>query len=84
MTKSRNQELSDRFTEQWQQCRDWLLPYMQNNNPKFLTKEELRGAAMRELGISKNAFDVGWIAAIEDTGRRDWYEPLGRRSRVKS
>jgi hypothetical protein len=39
---------------------------------------------MRELNLSKNAFDVGWIAAIEDSGRHDWYEPLRRRLRVKS
>jgi hypothetical protein len=84
MTKTRSQELSDKFTEQWQRCRDWLLPYMQNNQPKFLTKHELREAAMRELNVSKNAFDVGWITAIEATGRHDWYEPLRRRFRLKS
>jgi hypothetical protein len=49
MTKSRRQDLSEQFTEQWQRCRDWLLPFMQNNQPKFLTKDELRSAAMREL-----------------------------------
>ena len=84
LTKSRSQELSEKFTEQWQQCRDWLVPYMQNNQPKFLTKDELRVAAMRELNVSRNAFDFGWIAAIEDTGRHDWYEPLRKRLRVKS
>ena len=84
MKKSRSQELSEKFTEQWQRCRDWLLPYMQNSQPKFLTKDELRGAAVRELKVSKNAFNVGWIMAIEDTGRHDWYEPLRRRLRVKS
>ena len=57
---------------------------MQNNQPKFLTKDELRSAAMRELKVSKNAFDLGWMAAIEDTGRHDWYEPLRRRLRTKS
>ena len=84
MTKTRSQDLSEKFTEQWQRCRDWLLPYMQNNQPKFLTKDELRSAAMRELSVSKNAFDLGWIAAIEDSGRHDWYEPLRRRLRIKS
>jgi hypothetical protein len=38
---------------------------------------------MRELNVSKNSFDFGWIAAIEDTGRRDWYEPLRRRPHIK-
>ena len=84
MTNTRREELSERFTEQWQRCRDWLLPFMQNNQPKFATKEELRVAAMRELKVSKNAFDFGWIAAIEGTGRHDWYEPLRKRLRVKS
>jgi hypothetical protein len=84
MTKSRRQELSEQFKEQWQRSRDWLLPFMQNNQPKFLTKDELRSAAMRELKISKNAFDFGWMAAIEDAGRQDWYEPLRNRFRSKS
>ena len=79
MTKTRQQELSEKFTEQWQRSRDWLVPFMQNNQPKFLTKDELRSAAMRELNVSKSAFDFGWMAAIEDTGRHDWYEPLRRR-----
>lgn len=84
MTKSRRQELFDNFTEQWQRSRDWLVPFMQNNQPKFLTKDELRSAAMRELNVSKSAFDFGWMAAIEDTGRLDWYEPLRKRLRNKS
>ena len=49
-----------------------------------MTKDELRSAVMRELNVSKNAFDMGWMMAIEDTGRHDWYEPLRRRLRVKS
>ena len=84
MTKSRRQDLSEQFTEQWQRCRDWLLPFMQNNQPKFLTKDELRSAAMRELKVSKNAFDFAWMAAIDDTGRHDWYEPLRIRVRTKT
>jgi hypothetical protein len=84
MTKSRSQELSEQFTEQWQRCRNWLLPFMQNNQPKFLTKDELRSAAMRELKVSKNAFDTAWTITIEDTGWQDWYEPLRRRVRTKT
>jgi hypothetical protein len=84
MTKTRKQELSEKFTEQRQRCRDWLMPLMQNNQLKFLTKNELRSAAMRELNVSKNAFDFGWMAAIEDTERHDWYEPLRRRFLIKS
>ena len=84
MTKTRSQELSDKVTEQWQQCRDWLLPFMENNKPKLLTKDELRAAAMHELKVSKNAFDFGWMAAIEDIGRHDWYEPLRRKTHRSS
>jgi hypothetical protein len=51
---------------------------MQNGQPKFLTKDELRVAAMRQLNVSKNSFDFAWIDAIEKTGRHDWYEPLRR------
>jgi hypothetical protein len=76
MKKSRSQELSEKFAEECQRCRNWLLPFMQNDQPKFLTKDELRSAAMRELKASKNAFDFGCLAAIEDTGRHDWYEPI--------
>ena len=28
-----------------------------NDQPKFLTKDELRGAAIRDLNVSKNSFD---------------------------
>lgn len=84
MTKSRRQQLSETFTQEWQRSRDWLVPFMNNNQPKFLTKDELRSAAMRELNVSKNAFDYGWIAAIEHTGRHDWYEPLRKRLRIRS
>ena len=54
------------------------------DQPKFLTKAELREAAIRELKVSKNSFDFGWISAIEVTGRYDWREPLKHRFRSKS
>ena len=47
-------------------------------------KPELREAAMRDLKVSKNSFDFGWIEAIEQSGRHDWYEPLRRRYRKNS
>jgi hypothetical protein len=34
---------------------------MQNNQPKFLTKDELRSAATRELDVSKLSFDMGGL-----------------------
>jgi len=35
---------------------------------------EYRAMAMPELDVLKSAFDAGWIWAIEDTGRQDWYQ----------
>jgi hypothetical protein len=82
--KSRTQELSQKAHEEQRRCRDWLLRFMRNNQPKFLTKAEPRGAAMRELNVSRNSFDFAWMDAIEEAGRHDWYEPLRRRMRSKS
>jgi hypothetical protein len=80
----RNQELYDKAAEERARCRDWLLPFLRDNQPKFLTKAELRDAAIRELRVAKNSFDFAWIEAIEQTGCHDWYEPLRRQLRVKS
>jgi hypothetical protein len=84
MAKSRSQELSEKAAAERRRCRDWLLPFMQDNQPKFLTKDELRVAAIRQLNVSKNSFDFAWIDAIETTGRHDWYEPLRRRLHTKT
>jgi hypothetical protein len=84
VSKTRNQELSEKADDERRRCRDWLLPFMRDNQPKFLTKDELRAAAMRELNVSKNSFDFAWIDAIERTGRHDWCNPLRRRSWTKS
>jgi hypothetical protein len=81
---NRQQQLSEKAHEERRRCRDWLLRFMQDAQPKFLTKDELREAAMRELNVSKLSFDMGWIMAIEDTGGHDWYEPLRRRSRTRN
>jgi hypothetical protein len=56
---------------------------MKGDAPKYLTKSELRLAAMRELDVSKSSFDFAWIDAIETAGRQDWYEPLRHRLRRK-
>jgi hypothetical protein len=84
MSKSRNLELWEKAAEQRERCRKWLLPFMRDNQPKFLTKADLRDAAMRELNVSKSSFDNAWIEAIEQAGRHDWYEPLRRRPRTKT
>jgi hypothetical protein len=63
-----------------ERIRHWLLPHMANDKPKAFTKDEYRQLAAADLGtFSKAAFDHAWIAAIEDNGRQDWYEPLPRR-----
>jgi hypothetical protein len=82
--KSRKQELSDKANDERLRCTNWLLPFMRGDQPKFLTKDELRAAAMRELKVSKNSFDFAWMNAIAITGREDWYEPLRRRPRTKN
>lgn len=62
--------------EQRRLCRDWLVFLMQSSPEKTRTKADLRAEAMRRFGVSKGAFDFGWIAAIEDTGNYHWYEAL--------
>ena len=84
MIKTRMQELQERAADERGRRRQWLLRFMQNDQPNYLTKAELRGAAMQELNVSKNSFDFAWIDAIATTGRHDWYEPLRRRLRTKS
>ena len=78
MMKNRSKELAAKAEQEQRRCRNWLLGFMQDDQPKFLTKAELRDAAMRDLKVSKNSFDIAWIMAIEKTGRHDWYEPLRR------
>jgi len=52
MTKSRSQELSEKANDERRRCRDWLIPFMLNGQPKFLTKDELRVAAMLQFNVS--------------------------------
>jgi hypothetical protein len=80
---TRAQEQAAKADKERKLARDWLLNFMEGGVPRFLTKDELRAAAMRELGVSKNSFDYGWIDAIETKGRPDWYDPLPRRRMPK-
>jgi hypothetical protein len=82
--KSRSEAQSAKAEEEIQRCTEWLVQFMQNNEPKFLTKREFCRAAMEELKVSKNSFNCAWINAIEETGRHDWYQPLRRRFRTKN
>jgi hypothetical protein len=79
MLTGRKKELWDKAEAERQRCRQWLMAYMRPGQPKHATKAALRELAMRELSISKNSFDSAWIAAIEDAGRQDWYDPLRRK-----
>jgi hypothetical protein len=73
------QKLMDQAAVERERIREWLLPYMMDGKPKSFTKGEYRQLATAYLGsFSKAAFDHAWIAAIEDSGRQDWYEPLSR------
>jgi hypothetical protein len=82
--KSRSEAQSAKAEEEIRRCTEWLVQFMQNNEPKFLTKREFCRAAMEELKVSKNSFNCAWISAIEETGRHDWYQPLRRRFRTKN
>jgi hypothetical protein len=42
----------------------------------------LHGRA-KTIGATRQNFDAGWVWAIEDMSRHDWYEPLPRRSGKK-
>jgi len=76
--------LMDKAIAERERLRDWLLPHMAGDKPKAFTKDEYRQLATVDLGtFSKAAFDHAWIAAIEDSGRQDWYGPLPRRRMVR-
>lgn len=67
----------DRITE-------WLASWMESGKPKAFTKDQYRQLATAQLGnFSKAAFDFAWIAAIETTGRQDWYIPKTRTQEIK-
>ena len=84
MAKSKREQLYEKAEEERQRCVDWLLPFVCENQPKFLTKAELRDAATYELKVSKHSFDLAWTEVIERTRRYDWYLPIRHRLRVKS
>jgi hypothetical protein len=51
---------------------------MKQSRTKPATKDVLRQIAIETFGVSKGAFDFGWIAAIEDSGNHHWYDPAPR------
>jgi hypothetical protein len=81
MTHPARQAMMEKAIADRIRCRDWLLLHMVQGKPKAFTKEEYRQMAVTELGdISKATFDMGWVWAIEDAGRHDWYQPKPRRT----
>lgn len=52
------QELQAKAADERWRCRQSLLRFMPHDHPRFLTKAELRGAAMQELIVSENSFDL--------------------------
>jgi hypothetical protein len=60
-------------------CADWLKTLMIPGCSKPATKAELCTWAQANLGVSKSSFDAGWVWAIEEMGRHDWYDPSPRR-----
>jgi hypothetical protein len=77
--KTRSQLLHEKAHDERERCREWLLPFMATGQPKYITKDEFRRAAIDQLKISNSSFDFAWIDAIETSGRHDWYEPLRKR-----
>jgi hypothetical protein len=73
--KGRKKELWDKAEAERQRCRLWLLGFMRPGQMKPAAKDALCAAAVRELKISRSSFNAAWIAAIEEAGRHDWYEP---------
>jgi hypothetical protein len=53
MTKSRSQELSEKAAEERRRRRDWLLPFMQNSQPKTAGKRRPASAALHTLNVEK-------------------------------
>ena len=79
------QALIDNAVAERERLREWLLPQMAEGKPKAFTKDEYRQLAAADLGsFSKAGFDHGWIAAIEDSGRQDWYGQLARRRMARN
>lgn len=79
MLSGRKKELYEKAAEERRRCKEWLRQFVVPSQSRVFTKIELRTAAVRELGISKNSFDFAWISVIEETGRHDWNDPLPRR-----
>ena len=66
-----------------ERCRDWLKALMIPGALRPATKEELFAWARENIAATRQNFDAGWVWAIEDMSRHDWYEPLPRRSGKK-
>jgi hypothetical protein len=55
--KSRKQELSDRADDERRRCKNWLLPFLQGDQPKFLTNDEIITTSERDNQVKVVVFD---------------------------
>jgi len=74
-----NQQQYEKADRERRITKEWLLELMKQSPIKPATKGELRQLAIEKFGVSQNAFDGGWIMAIEESGNRHWYDSLPRR-----
>jgi hypothetical protein len=65
-------------------CLDWLLYIMASSSVRTQTKSDLRAEAIDRFKVSKSAFNVAWIWAIEKTGNHHWYNPLPKNTRTSA
>jgi hypothetical protein len=66
--KNRQRQFLKKADDERPRRRDFLR-FMQDDQPKYPTKGELRVAAMGDLEVSKASFDFAWIDAIGATRR---------------
>jgi hypothetical protein len=79
--RSDAQRRADKALHDTRLCVDWLLALMRQSPVRTRTKASLRAEARKTLGISKNAFEHGWIFAIERTGNYEWDGRLRRHNK---
>ncbi len=49
-------------------CRDWLLPFLQNNQPKCLAKDELRGRRRARTNRGGPASSIAIVQPMSNEG----------------
>jgi hypothetical protein len=77
-----NQQQYEKADRDRRITKEWLLELMSQSPMKPATKGELRQLAIEKFGVSQNAFDGGWIQAIEQSGNHHWYDSQPRKKIV--